>query len=186
MQTVFASNLPLHHADIDDSSWPVARWNIAQPRKSKKPGVYFRVLRTVISTAPIAFDKSPPIRNEDAIRRIGAALKTVVFPAVRPKRFQPVTTSRVWAIGKPPKGEGVLIAALSGGISMETILQEMRHHNVEAESCGFGTSVVFPPETDDARIGVILESLRQRQRQPFVRVDPPEPPDAELLFPSEF
>jgi hypothetical protein len=186
MQTVFASNLPLCHAEVDDAAWPIVRLGVARPRKGKKPGVYFRVMRTVISTAPVAFDKSPPIRNEDAIRRIGAALKTVVFPAIRPKRFQPVTTSRVWAIGKPPKGEGVLVAALSGSISMETILQEMLHHNIEAESCGFGTSVVFPPETDDTRIGVILESLRQRQRQPFVPVDPPEPHDAESFLPSEF
>jgi hypothetical protein len=186
MKAIFSSKVPLYGAEVDESKWNVVRNNILRPRKGKPAGIYFRVLRTVISTAPVAFDTNPPIRNDEAIRLIGAALAGISSPKHQRGRFRPVTTSRVWAIGKPPKGEGVLVAALSGSISMETILQEMLHHNIEAESCGFGTSVVFPPDTDDARIGVILESLRHRQRQPFVPVDPPEPHDAESFLPSEF
>jgi|SRR5665213_2847250 len=181
MKTIYTSALSLYHAAIEEGKWNTIRRTLIKPRKGKPAGLYFRVRETVISTAPIAFDKSPPIRNDEAIRLIGAALAGISSPQHQRGRFRPVTTSRVWAIGKPPKGEGVLVAAMSGSISMETILQEMRHHNVEAESCGFGTSITFPPETDDARIGVILECLRKRK--PFVRVDPPDnyepwkPPD---------
>jgi hypothetical protein len=168
IRTVYESSVPLYHAEVNEAAWHTARRGILKAKKGKSKGVYFRVSHTTISTSPVAFDKNGPVRNDEAIRRIGNALSEILQPRHQLGRFRPVTTSRVWAIGKPPKGEGKLVAVLSGKVKMRDALGEMRNLGIDADMNGFGTSISFPAETDTTSL---LEVLRLRR--PFVRAPLP-------------
>ena len=168
IRTVYKSSSLLYYADVSDEKWFAAKKSITRPRKEQKPGLYFRVQRTTISTNPVAFDKSDPIRNDDAVRLIGAALVRIPQSQRGCKISHPVSTSRAWAIGKPPKGEGKLVAVLSGKVKMRDALGEMRNLGIEADMNGLGTSISFPAETDTTSL---LEVLRLRR--PFVRAPLP-------------
>jgi hypothetical protein len=150
-----------YRATVAKDSWVSARTSIGRPRKGKPPGNFARVCDLVVSTAPVPFDKSDPIDLSSALRLIGQVLNTIDPKLGIGERFQPVSTSRKWALPKREKTINRAIGIVPRHVSLDAVRFALERHNIPFQNVKSGIRVPAWIEESDAR--AVVEALQKHR-----------------------